>query len=87
MFASVFFVIFLFFLFLIIIGGSILRGILNLLLGRRTTRRRRYTQQTEQTEQYEQSDRMQRDSSSGPKKREKIFDSSDGEYVDFEELS
>lgn len=84
MFASIFFFIFLFFLFLIIIGGSLLRGILNLLFGRRTTRQHSYGHGAHQ-QSGSQSARSEQ-SASNPKKREKIFDASEGEYVDFEEI-
>ena len=84
MFASIFFFIFLFFLFLIIIGGSLLRGILNLLFGRRATRQHSYGHGAHQ-QSGPQSARSEQ-SASNPKKREKIFDASEGEYVDFEEI-
>ncbi len=84
MFASIFFFIFLFFLFLIIIGGSLLRGILNLLFGRRMPRQ----SHTAQGEYSQSGSRTQQQTSftSGGKKRDKIFDDSEGEYVDFEEI-
>lgn len=88
MFASIFFFIFLFFLFLIIIGGSLLRGILNLLFGRRTPRHT-YTSQggySQTQSQTHQSTQSQQASTSTGKKRDKIFDDSEGEYVDFEEI-
>lgn len=84
MFASIFFFIFLFFLFLIIIGGSLLRGILNLLFGRRTTRQQPYGHGARQ-QSGPQSSRSEQPASNS-KKREKIFDASEGEYVDFEEI-
>ncbi len=84
MFASIFFFIFLFFLFLIIIGGSLLRGILNLLFGRRTTRQQPYGHSTRQQSGPQSAQSGQ--PASDAKKREKIFDASEGEYVDFEEI-
>lgn len=83
LFSGIFFFIFLFFLFLIIIGGSLLRGILNLLFGRRATRQHSYGHDTRQ-----QSGAQSAQSGPTPdsKKREKIFDASEGEYVDFEEI-
>ncbi|MBE6292090.1 MAG: DUF4834 family protein [Bacteroidales bacterium] len=83
MFVSILFFIFLFLLFLIIIGGSLLRGILNLLLGRRTPRSPYGEQGSGSTYQ---SGQNRRDTSAGGKKREKIFEDSEGEYVDFEEI-
>ena len=87
-FSGIFFFIFLFFLFLIIIGGSLLRGILNLLFGSRTTRRQYTTQEAygQAQGQARQSTQSQQTSTSTGKKRDKIFDDSEGEYVDFEEI-
>lgn len=87
-FSGIFLFIFLFFLFLIIIGGSLLRGILNLIFGRRTPRRPYTTQggYTHSGQQSQQSSQSQQTTASGGKKREKIFDDSEGEYVDFEEI-
>lgn len=83
-FSGIFFFIFLFFLFLIIIGGSLLRGILNLLFGSRTTRRQPYGHDARQ-QSGTQSARSEQPASDS-KRREKIFDASEGEYVDFEEI-
>lgn len=84
MFASIFFFIILFFLFLIIIGGSLLRGILNLLFGHRMPRQPHTTQG--EYGPSESRTQQQASSASGRKKRDKIFDDSEGEYVDFEEI-
>lgn len=87
MFAEFFFMIFLTFLFIFIIGGSIIRGILGLLFGRR-----RFSQpygqagQAQQSTQQSQQTQSRQSAPSGSKSREKIFDKSDGEYVDFEEI-
>ena len=88
MFLSIFLFMFLFFLAIIAIGGSLLRGVLNLLFGHRASRRP-YTAQGE----HSQTDERRRHSnsnntthSSASKKREKIFDASEGEYVDYEEI-
>lgn len=82
--------IFLIFLFIIIIGSSIIRGILGLLFGRRSSRQPygQYGQagQTQQSTQQSQHTQSRQSAPSGGKKREKLFDKSDGEYVDFEEL-
>lgn len=82
--------IFLIFLFIIIIGSSIIRGILGLLFGRRSSRQPygQYGQagQAQQSAQQSQHTQSRQSAPSGGKKREKLFDKSDGEYVDFEEL-
>ena len=82
--------IFLIFLFIIIIGSSIIRGILGLLFGRRSSRQPygQYGQagQAQQSAQQSQHTQSRPSAPSGGKKREKLFDKSDGEYVDFEEL-
>ena len=82
--------IFLIFLFIIIIGSSIIRGILGLLFGRRSSRQPygQYGQagQGQQSAQQSQHTQSRQSAPSGGKKREKLFDKSDGEYVDFEEL-
>ena len=81
---------FLIFLFIFIIGSSIIRGILGLLFGRRSSRQP-YGQyghagQAQQSAQQSQHTQSRQSAPSGGKKREKLFDKSDGEYVDFEEL-
>ena len=82
--------IFLIFLFIIIIGSSIIRGILGLFFGRRSSRQPygQYGQagQAQQSAQQSQHTQPRQSAPSGGKKREKLFDKSDGEYVDFEEL-
>ena len=95
MFLGFFFMLFIILMAIIAIGGSIIRGILNLLFGRTFrhsygTSRGSYghTEQRQQsTSGTQQSTTNARHSeSSGSKKREKIFDKTDGEYVDFEEI-
>lgn len=88
MLISIFFFLFLLFLAVIAIGGSLLRGVLNILFGNRASRRQ-YTAQ----EGHSQTEGRRRSSSANhtkhsttSKKREKIFDASDGEYVDYEEI-
>ena len=79
---------FLIFLFIIMIGSSIIRSIFSLLLGRPFFRHpfghaeqgQRTTSQSAHQSQSKQS------STSDNKKREKIFDKTEGEYVDFEEI-
>ena len=81
---------FLIFLFIFIIGSTIIRGILGLLFGRRSSRQPygQYGQagQAQQSAQQSQHTQSRQSAPSGGKKREKLFDKSDGEYVDFEEL-
>lgn len=88
MFTGFFFTIFLFFLFIIVIGGSIIRGILSLLFGRNYSRQPfGHTEQTRHTSNQASSNyQTQQTRSSNDKKRKKMFDKSDGEYVDFEEI-
>ena len=84
MFSGFFFMIFLIFLFIFIIGSSIIRSILGLLFGHRPPHQRHaHTEQSHQT--HSQSQARQSASTTG-KRREKIFDKSEGEYVDFEEV-
>lgn len=83
--------IFLIFLFIIIIGGSIIRGILGLLFGRNPFRHtygapHGQYQRTGQSQQQTRQSQQQQTTATDGKKREKIFDKSDGEYVDFEEI-
>lgn len=82
--------IFLIFLFIIIIGSSIIRGILGLIFGRRSSRQPygQYDQagQSQQSTRQGQQSQSKQSAPSGGKSREKIFDKSDGEYVDFEEI-
>ena len=73
---------------IIAIGTSIIRGILNFFLGLFGTPRQTYnkTSQSRQSQAQSQSQHSQQSATSSGKKREKIFDKSDGEYVDFEEI-
>ena len=89
MFISLLFFILIFFFVIIIgIGSTILRGISNILFGRRP-QHRAYTTQGNSTQSQNINDhtrqRAQRQTTSA--KREKIFDASEGEYVDFEEIN
>ena len=89
MFSFIFLILFLAVLFIFIIGGSIVRGILNLFFGRRTTFFGKHT--THQSHTQSQTHQQQTSSTnntrqSSSKKRNKIFDDSEGEYVDFEEI-
>ena len=69
------------------IGTSIIHGILNLFLGLFGRPRQPYGQ-AEQGSQRTRTHKSQthQATSSDNKRREKIFDKSDGEYVEFEEL-
>ena len=83
--------IFLIFLCIIIIGGSIIRGILGLLFGRNPFRQTYGSphgqyHRTEQSQQQTRQSQSQQTTATDGKKREKIFDKTDGEYVDFEEI-
>ena len=70
----------------IAIGTSIIRGFLNLFFGLFGRPKHTYgTGQSQRSGQQGQS-QSQQTTSSGGKKRDKIFDKSDGEYVDFEEI-
>ena len=71
----------------IAIGTSIIRGFLNLFFGLFGRPKQPYgtTGQSQRSGQQGQS-QSQQTTSSGGKKRDKIFDKSDGEYVDFEEI-
>lgn len=95
MFAGFLFTLFLILLFIIAIGGSIIRGVLNLLFGRpfrqshgTTHGNYGHTEQRQQstTGSQQSTSNARRSGPSGGKKREKIFDQTDGEYVDFEEI-
>ena len=72
---------------IIAIGTSIIRGILNFILGIFGHSGQSYgqTRQTHHSSHQSQA-QSQQSVSSGEKKRDKIFDKSDGEYVDFEEI-
>lgn len=84
MFVSILFFLFVLFMAILAIGGSLLRGVFNLLFGRRRFGQR-YGHAGQAHHSAEQGKSRQTTSSSG-KKREKIFDKTEGEYVDFEEI-
>lgn len=85
MFLGLFFMIFIAFLFVFAIGSSILRGIFGLIFAfvhrifGTKEQSSQYTQQ--QTHQSRQNTAKENGEKGG-----KIFDKSDGEYVDFEEI-
>lgn len=71
---------------IISIGTSIIRGILNFILG--LFGYSRYPNgHTGQSRQSTQQSHTHQSPPSGGKKREKVFDKTDGEYVDFEEIN
>ncbi len=83
------------FLFIFAIGSSIINGVLNLIFGffHRVFGRGGQSQQSRQSHQSHQSHGAGRESqarqsttTADSRRREKIFDKSDGEYVDFEEI-
>ena len=67
------------------IGTSIIRGILNLILGL-FARPKQSSAHTRGSGQWSNNQSQTQQTSSANKKRDKIFDKSDGEYVDFEEI-
>lgn len=84
------------FLFVFAIGSSIINGVLNLIFGffQRVFGRGGQSQQSRQSHQSHQSrgaagresQARQSTTTADSRRREKIFDKSDGEYVDFEEI-
>lgn len=85
MFVSIFFFLFIVILFVFVVGWSLLQGILNLLFGRRKPRQSYTGQAASSTHSNTQSAYSQQ-SAPQNKKGKKIFDESEGEYVDFEEI-
>ena len=87
MLISIFFIAIMLVMAVIAIGSSLIGGILNLLFGRRSPRQPfGHTGESQQTHQSHQSSSQSRATPSGRKRREKIFDKHEGEYVDFEEI-
>lgn len=82
-----FFILIFFFVIIIGIGSTLLRALSNILFGRRSWQRS-YTTQENSTQSSNSNDntRQKTRHQSTSKKREKIFDASEGEYVDFEEI-
>ena len=73
---------------IISIGTSIIRGILHFILGLfgHSGYTNNHTGQSASSRQSAQQSQNHQSPPSGGKKREKVFDKTDGEYVDFEEL-
>ena len=73
---------------IISIGTSIIRGILHFILGLfgYSGYTNNHTGQSTSSRQSAQQSQTHQTPPSGGKKREKVFDKTDGEYVDFEEL-
>ena len=84
MLISIFFIAFMIIMAIISIGTSLLRGILNFLFGRRN--HQQTYGHTGQTNSSAHQARPKQSAPSGGKKRDKIFDKTEGEYVDFEEI-
>ncbi|MBR4312139.1 MAG: DUF4834 family protein [Bacteroidaceae bacterium] len=70
---------------IIAIGTSIIRGILGFILGLFGSPKRSQAH-TRKSGQWSSSQSQSQQTNSANKKRDKIFDKSDGEYVDFEEI-
>ena len=84
MLISIFFIAFMLIMAVIAIGSSLINGIINLLFGRQAPHRSHSsTGKASSSSTHSQS---QQATSSGGKRREKIFDKTEGEYVDFEEI-
>ena len=84
MLISIFFIAFMLIMAVIAIGSSLINGIINLLFGRQAPHRSHSSAgQASSSSTHSQS---QQATSSGGKRREKIFDKTEGEYVDFEEI-
>lgn len=81
---GLFFMAIIVFLFVFAIGSTIIRGIFGLIFGilhRLFGNKEQHTQYTQQQSQSRQSTTTDKGQKSG-----KIFDKTDGEYVDFEEI-
>ncbi len=84
MLISILFLAFMILMVVIAIGTSLIQGLFDLLFGRFTpTQFQGHTKQSRQSKRQSQS---QQPTSPENKKRDKIFDKSEGEYVDFEEI-
>ena len=87
MLISIFFIILMLAMAVIAIGGSIIRSILNILFGRRVPFGHHSTHGN-RNQMHDNSHKSTPNNSqqSSEKRRKKIFDDSEGEYVDFEEI-
>lgn len=87
MIISIFFILFMLFMAVIAIGSSLLRGVLSLFFGRRSPYSHHTTQGSRtQSQAGNNTKRSNRSAQTSDKNRKKIFDASEGEYVDFEEI-
>lgn len=90
MLISIFFIAFMLIMAVIAIGSSLINGIINLLFGRQVPHRSHSSagqaSSTGQASSSSTHSQSQQATSSGGKRREKIFDKTEGEYVDFEEI-
>ena len=93
MFKFLFFIVFLFFLLVFLLGFSLLRGLKRFLFGdggnqRQQTYQRRTTsgsQKTSSTDSYANAEEVE-DPPHSWKRRRKIYSQNEGEYVDYEEV-
>ena len=87
MLISIFFIALMLIMAVVAIGMSLLRGIISLLFGSRTTQQPHSHGQSHHAQSHSQSrTQSQQTTTSGGRKRDKIFDKTEGEYVDFEEI-
>lgn len=84
MLISIFFIALMIIMVVIAIGASLINGVLNFILS--PFRGRRHHEHNQQAHQSNHQSQSQQTTSSAGKKRDKIFDKSVGEYVDFEEI-
>ena len=84
MLIGIFFIAFMIIMVIIAIGASLINGVLSFILS--PFRGRKHHGHDQQARQSNHQSQAQQTTSSAGKKREKIFDKNDGEYVDFEEI-
>ena len=87
MIISILFILVMFFVAVIAIGTSLLRGIINLFFNGFQSRHHRTRGDYGQSQTiHNKTEQAHQSSQASNKKREKIFDDTEGEYVDFEEI-
>lgn len=84
MLIGIFFIALMIIMVIIAIGASLINGVLNFILS--PFRGRKHHGNDQQARQSNRQSQSQYSAPSEGKKREKIFDKDDGEYVDFEEI-
>lgn len=82
MLISIFFILIMFVVVIVSIGATLLRGIVRMFFGQRGTQQSNGHSNASQ----QRSRQSQQNNHKSRNKRDKIFDKTDGEYVDFEEL-